>query len=53
MTVGKKLWLIIFIKLFVLFFILRLLFFPNFLRSKFDNDRDRGNYVKEQLIRRK
>ena len=28
MTVGKKLWLIIFIKLFIMFAILKLFFFP-------------------------
>ncbi len=53
MTVGRKLWLIILIKLFIIFFILRLIFFPNFLGSKFDDDKDRGNYVKEELIKRK
>jgi hypothetical protein len=53
MTVGKKLWIIILIKLFILFFVLRLFFFPDFLGSKFTNDRDRGDYVREQLIQRK
>jgi hypothetical protein len=49
MTVGKKLWLIILIKLFIMFAVLKIFFFPNFLKSKFDNDKDRGNYVIEQL----
>jgi hypothetical protein len=53
MAIGKKLWIIILIKLFILFFILRLFFFPDFLKSKFSNDKDRGDYVREQLIRRK
>jgi len=53
MTVGRKLWIIILIKLFILFFIMRLLFFPNFLKSKFKTDHERGNYVREQLINRK
>jgi hypothetical protein len=53
MTVGKKLWIIILIKLFILFFILRLFFFPDFLKSRFSNDKDRGDYVREQLIQRK
>jgi len=53
MTVGKKLWIIILIKLFILFFFLRLFFFPDFLRSRFSNDRERGDYVREQLIQRK
>jgi hypothetical protein len=53
MTVGKKLWIIILIKLFILFFILRLFFFPDFLKSKFHTDKERSDYVREQLIQRK
>lgn len=33
MTLGKKLWLVILIKLFVIFAVLRVFFFPNFLRN--------------------
>jgi len=51
MTVGKTLWLIIGIKLFVMFAILKLFFFPNFLKSNFDNDSERSEYVIEQLIK--
>jgi len=53
MTVGKKLWIIILIKLFIIFFILRLFFFPDYLKSRFKSDKERGNYVREQLILRK
>ncbi len=49
MTVGKKLWLIIFIKLFVMFAVLKLFFFPNFLKTNFKTDKERGDYVLEQL----
>lgn len=49
MTVGKKLWTIILIKLFILFAILKLFFFPDILKSKFSNDKERGDYVIEQL----
>ena len=52
MRLKKRLFLIIFIKLFVLFVILRLIFFPNFLKSKFSSDKDRGDYVREELINR-
>ena len=31
MTLGRTLWVIILLKLFVMFFILKLFFFPNFL----------------------
>lgn len=50
MTVGRKLWMIILIKLFIIFFVIRLIFFPNFLNSKFQSEDEKGNYVREQLI---
>ncbi|MFI3240146.1 MAG: DUF4492 domain-containing protein [Bacteroidales bacterium] len=50
MTVGRTLWLVIFIKLFIMFAILKLFFFPNFLKSNFDNDDDRAQYVRTTLI---
>ena len=50
MTVGKTLWLIIGIKLFVFFVIIKILFFPNFLSSKSDTDEGKAQYVREQLI---
>jgi hypothetical protein len=50
MTVGKTLWLIIFIKLFIMFAIFRLFFFPDFLNSKFNSEKEKGDYVLEQLI---
>jgi len=49
MTVGKKLWAIIAIKLIIMFLILKIFFFPNFLKSNFKTDEDRGNYVIKQL----
>lgn len=51
MTVGKQLWLIIFIKLFIMFAILKLFFFPNFLQTNFSTDEERSDYVLEQLIK--
>ncbi len=49
MTLGKTLWAIILIKLFILFFILRLFFFPNILQKNFDTDEERANAVIENL----
>jgi len=46
---GKQVWLIIIIKLFIMFVIFRLIFFPNFLKSNFKTDEERSNYVIEQL----
>ncbi len=50
MTVGKTLWSIILIKLFLMFIVLKMLFFPNFIKTNFDNDKERSSYVIEQLI---
>jgi len=49
MTLGKKLWLIILIKLFVMFAILKLFFFPDLLKTKFSTDEERSDYVIKQL----
>lgn len=49
MTIGKRLWLIIFIKLFIMFAILKLFFFPDFLETKFKTDNERSDYVIEQM----
>jgi uncharacterized membrane protein len=51
MVLGKKLWKIILIKLFVMFVILKLFFFPNYLNTKFQTDEEKGNYVLEQITR--
>ncbi len=51
MTVGKKLWLIIFIKLIIIFIVLKLFFFPNFLKTNFKTDNERSNYVIEQFTK--
>jgi hypothetical protein len=50
---SRKLWLIVFIKLFIMFAILKLFFFPDFLKTKFRNNTDRSNYVIEQLTQTK
>ncbi len=52
MTVGKKLWAIIFIKVIILFFVFKLFFFPDILKENYDNDNDRARAVAEQLTTR-
>lgn len=49
MTIGKKLWIIILIKLFIMFVILKVFFFPDVLKVNFSNDKERGDYVIDQL----
>lgn len=52
MTVGRTLWLLVIVKLFIMFGILKVFFFPNFLNSKFDNEEDKANFVKTELVER-
>ena len=47
---GRKVWLIIIIKLFIMFAILKIFFFQDFLKKKYDNDKQRSEYVIDQLI---
>ena len=51
MTLGRTLWAIILIKLFIMFVVLRLLFFPDLLAGKSPEQRSRT--VMEQLINHK
>jgi hypothetical protein len=51
MTYGKTLWIIILIKLFIIFAVLRLFFFPDFLKKNFSSDSERSDYVIEQLTK--
>ncbi len=51
MTVGKTLWKIIIIKLLIMFAVLKLFFFPNFLKTNFETDEQRADYVLEQITR--
>ena len=48
-TVGKKLWLLIFIKLAILFGILKIFFFPDFLGQKADSDSGKAEVVRNTL----
>ena len=49
MTVGRTLWKIIFIKLFFMFVVLKVFFFPNFLNTQFKTDEQRADHVLLQL----
>jgi len=51
MTVGKTLWAIIIIKLFIMFAIFRIFFFKDFLGSNFKTDQERSNYVIEEITK--
>ena len=50
MTLGKTLWTVILIKLFVIFVVLKIFFFPNFLKQNAKGDE--AGYVASELIDR-
>ena len=47
---GKRVWIIILIKLFVIFIILKIFFFRDFLQKKYETDEQKSEYVLDQLI---
>ena len=49
MTVGKTLWAVIIVKLILIFALLKLFFFPNFLSTNFSDDAERAEYVRGVL----
>lgn len=50
MTVGRKLWAIILIKLAVIFLIFKVFLFPDILQRDYDNDADRARAVRTNLM---
>lgn len=46
---GVRLWVIILIKLFIMFIILKIFFFQDFLDKKFDNEKDKSEYILKQI----
>ena len=52
MTVGRKLWLLIIIKLAILFLVFRLFFFPDILQENYSTDAERAEAVRTALTDR-
>ena len=50
MRLGRTLWAIILIKLFIIFVVLKLFFFPNFLKTHASDDK--AGYVAGSLVER-
>ena len=46
---GRQVWIIILIKLFIMFVILKIFFFPNFLKTNFSTDEERSQHVLEEI----
>jgi hypothetical protein len=51
MRLGKKLWAIVAIKLFIFFVVIKMLFFPNILKENFQNDTQRSEHILNNLIK--
>ncbi|MDR1339906.1 MAG: DUF4492 domain-containing protein [Prevotellaceae bacterium] len=49
MTVGKTLWVIILLKVAIMFLVLKLFFFPNFLKTNFESEGERVEYIIREL----
>lgn len=52
MTVGRSLWLMIIIKIVILFAVLKVFFFPDLLGSGYDTDEQRAEAVRSSLTGR-
>lgn len=46
---GRRLWMLILIKLFIFFVVLKFFFFPDLLERDYDNDTDRAQAVRTTL----
>jgi hypothetical protein len=51
MTVGKSLWVIILLKLFIFFGIFRVFFFPDILNKNFKTESEKSNYIIQELTK--
>jgi hypothetical protein len=49
MTVGRKLWVLILVKLAILFLVFKLVFFPDLLQKNYDTDEQRAQAVRTAL----
>lgn len=52
MTVGRTLWLVIAIKVAIIFLVLKLWLFPNYLNTNYDTDAERSGAVRSSLIKK-
>ena len=50
MTVGRSLWVLIILKVILLIFVFKLIFFPDKLQSEYDTDEARAQAVRSALV---
>lgn len=46
---SKKLWVIILIKLIIMFGVLKIFFFPNYLNTRFNTDEEKIEHISKEL----
>ncbi|MDR1437191.1 MAG: DUF4492 domain-containing protein [Candidatus Symbiothrix sp.] len=51
LTWGKTLWIIILIKLFIMFAVLKVFFFPNLLNTRYDTEEAKSEHVFKELTK--
>jgi len=51
MVLGRTLWKIVIIKLIIMFGVLKLFFFPDFLQTNFANDQERADHVLDSITK--
>lgn len=51
MTLGKTLWTVIIVKLIIMFLVLKVFFFPNFLKENAKPGKE-GDFVEQQIMKR-
>ena len=49
LTWGRVLWIIIIVKLFIMFAILKPVFFPNVLNQRFETEEEKTEYILDKL----
>lgn len=50
MTVGRSLWALIILKVVLLLFVFKLIFFPDVLKSRYATDEERARAVRHSLV---
>lgn len=53
MTIGRKLWALILIKLAIIFLVFKLFFFPDILKEQYSTDQERAEAVRAALTQPK
>lgn len=51
MKLGRTLWTVILIKLFIIFGVLKFSFFPNYLNANYATDQEKATHVLENITR--